>query len=101
LAFADPMAAIIGRRFGRIRLVNGRSLEGSLTFIVTGFVAAITVLAIYYPEVSWGAKAALALGGAIPSAVAELVSRRIDDNLSIPLSAGAGALAMVYWLGIA
>ena len=39
LAFADPAAAIIGRRFGRISLINGRTVEGSLTFALVGAVA--------------------------------------------------------------
>ena len=33
LAFGDPMAAIIGRRFGRTKLPGGRTLEGSLAFV--------------------------------------------------------------------
>ena len=34
LGVGDPIAAIVGRRVGRTKLVHGRSLEGSLAFFV-------------------------------------------------------------------
>lgn len=95
LAFADPAAALIGRRFGRTSLINGRSLEGSLAFVLVGTLVVIAVLSVYYPGYSGIAVVGIALAAAVPSALAELLSRRVDDNLSIPLSAAAGA-----WLAL-
>jgi dolichol kinase len=41
----------------------------------------------------------IAFTAVLPAALAELFSRRIDDNLSIPLSAAAGAqLALLVFL---
>ena len=91
LAFADPAAAIIGRRFGRTSLINGRSLEGSLAFALVGTLVGFGVLSAYFPEQGGLAALCIALAAAVPAALAELLSRRIDDNLSIPLSAAAGA----------
>lgn len=92
LTFADPAAALIGRRWGRIKLVHGRSLEGSSTFLVVGTLAAtgIAVLA----GLPLGAATVVASCAAFVAALAELFSHRIDDNLTVPLAGMAGA-----WLG--
>lgn len=95
LAVADPAAATIGRRFGSIKLVNGRSLQGTLTFAVTGALAAWAVLELFHPEL-WGWRApVLGLFAAVPAAIAELYSRRVDDNFSIPMTAAGG-----LWVGL-
>ena len=100
LGFGDPAAAFIGRRWGRIKLLNGRSLEGTLAFVVAGILASALVLAIWYPPVSW-LQALLWIGiASVFGAVAELVSRRIDDNLSIPVAAAVGASLGLLLLGM-
>jgi dolichol kinase len=100
LGFADPAAAIIGRRFGRRRLINGRSLEGTLTFIFIGSVAGLCTLAVFHPEIAITHAAILALTGATAGALAELVSRRVDDNFTIPVSVALAALCVRVALGI-
>jgi len=94
LGFADPAAAIIGRKYGKIQLVNGRTLEGTTTFIVVGTLATWVWLGL-----AWGTPAGIgfetALVGATCGGIAELFSRRIDDNLSIPVIASLGALAIL------
>lgn len=99
LAAGDPVAALIGRRFGRTRLANGRSLEGTLAFIVAAALCAWGVLMVFHDELTPGQGALLALAGAVPGAVAELLTRRIDDNLAIPWSAAAGVLLASALLG--
>lgn len=89
LGLGDPAAALIGRRWGRTRLASGRSLEGSLAFVVVGLVSAWIALTIFHPELPH--PALYALGGALAGAIAELLTRRIDDNFAIPLAAAAGA----------
>ena len=99
LGFADPAAALIGRRYGTIKLVHGRSLQGTLTFAAVGFTAALAcltlLLAVPLAPAVW-----IALGGALPAALVELFSRSIDDNLSIPLSAAGGAWLALLALGL-
>lgn len=96
LGVGDPIAAIVGRRWGRVRLVNGRSLEGSLAFVVSGGLAAASYVGIFHPEIGLGPTLAAAFVGAIAGALAELFSRRIDDNFSIPLTAfGAAFLTLL------
>ncbi|MGE0323308.1 MAG: diacylglycerol/polyprenol kinase family protein [Polyangiaceae bacterium] len=92
LAFADPAAGLVGRRIGRIRLVHGRSLEGSLTFVLVGAISAFAVLAIFYSGTPHALR--IALGAAVCGGLAELFSRRLDDNLTVPLAAAFGAWLM-------
>jgi dolichol kinase len=91
LGVGDPAAGYVGRRFGRVRLVNGRSLEGSLAFLGAALAVAVPtawVLGGHLAPLAWvGAAVAASVAGA----VAELFSRRLDDNFTIPLSAAAGA----------
>lgn len=96
LGFADPLAALVGRRFGRVRLVHGRSLEGTLTFVVVGATAAWLVLTLLYPEVAVGtSRLQVALGAAVLGGLAELFSKRLDDNLTVPVCAALGAWLML------
>ena len=98
LGFADPAAAIVGRKYGRVRLVNGRTLEGSLTFLFVGTASSWLWLALF-----WSTSAVYALKmsllGALFGCIAELFSRRIDDNLSIPVASAVGVLmALAFWV---
>lgn len=99
LGAADPLAAIVGRRFGRHPLVHGRTLEGTLTFVAAGWLACVGILT-WLHGLSLATAGLIALGGVIPGALAELFSRRVDDNFSIPVCAAAGAWAVLAILGI-
>ncbi len=93
LGIADPAAALIGRRFGKHKLRAGRSLEGTLTFVVVGAVAAFATLTGLYDVVA--ARALwVALGAGIVGALAELYSPDVmDDNFTIPV-----ATSYAVWL---
>ena len=91
LAVADPAAGLVGRRFGKTKLVAERSLEGTLAFVVVGAAISMGIMAIWHPELGWGARAGVALGAALFGGIAELFSNRVDDNLSIPVAAATGA----------
>ncbi len=93
LGFSDPAAGLVGRRFGRHRIVNGRSVEGSAAFVVAGLVAGIAALLLSGSVASLPVAAILALGAVLPAALVELFVRRIDDNLTIPVAAALGARA--------
>lgn len=94
LAFADPAAGLVGRRLGRIRLVHGRSLEGSLTFVLVGALSGWVLLRLCYGAMTPNALA-VALSAAVCGGLAELFSRRLDDNLTVPLAAAFGAWLMI------
>lgn len=97
LGFGDPAAAYVGRRWGRRRLVHGRTLEGTVAFFASASLVAIVAARLFAPELAWPLTLAMAVAGALAGAFAELFSLRIDDNLSVALSAAAAA-AVVSWL---
>ncbi len=97
LGLGDPVAAIVGRRLGRVRLVNGRTLEGSLAFVLAGSLAAALALGLWSPE-PWPQTVAIATTAAMFGAVAELFARRVDDNFAIPVAAAVGATVAASWL---
>lgn len=97
LGFGDPVAAIVGRRFGRTHLRNGRTLEGSVAFVAAAWLASAAALALFAPEVAMrGTVACLA---AVFGALAELYSDDVDDNLTIPLGAALGAALVLAFSG--
>jgi dolichol kinase len=99
LGIGDPAASFVGRRFGRHRLASGRSVEGSLGFVVFAAAAAAATLFAYYPALSFGEVAALAFASAAAGALAELLTASLDDNLVIPLAAAAGATLVAAAFG--
>lgn len=93
LAWGDPLAAAVGERWGNLRLGHGKSLQGSL-----GFVLVCLGLGLTLQPLTGLSGGVLALG-AVTAALAELLTFRTDDNLTIPLvSAGSMALGGAYGL---
>jgi dolichol kinase len=99
LAIADPLAAIVGIRWGRRRIVADRSLEGSAAF----FGATLAVAVFVFASTTAGTPLAIA-GAAIliafASAGCELLPLRIDDNLTIPVFVGFTAWIVARWCGV-
>ncbi len=79
LVISDGSAGIVGSAWGRTPLVHGKTLEGSLAFFVTGM---IVVAFTMQHNLLWGTAAVL--GGTL----AELLPKKLDDNLTIPLVVG-------------
>lgn len=90
LGVGDPVAGLVGRRYGRVRLFNGKSLEGFVAFVASAALVSAVGLKIYYPALSASSVGVLSLSAAVAGALAELFLNQIDDNFSIPLAAGAG-----------
>lgn len=74
----DAAGALVGRRFGKIRFRNGKSLEGSIACFGTACGAALLL-----PGVS----PTMALAAALVTTTLELVITSFDDNLILPLAA--------------
>ena len=90
----DAAAALIGRKFGKHKAVNGKSWEGFAAFVITGFAALAVVLlccCVFRRYWLWGAVAVVLAG------IAELFQKqlKVDDNFSIPLSVGG-----MFWIGL-
>lgn len=103
MTFGDGFGSIVGRRYGRHRILNGKSLEGSLAvFAATALAAAFIILYYgwltasgFYPAGGSVASvpfwAAAVIAGSI-SMVLEAVCPGQYDNIVTPL---AVALAMI------
>ena len=100
LAIGDPLAAVVGLRFGRRRLVQDRSLEGTLAFFVATVAIAVIVLRYGSEATAWPIAGAAAAIGMVAVAC-ELLPLRIDDNLTIPIVVGFATWAMTALFGIA
>jgi dolichol kinase len=101
LGIGDPIAALVGRRFGRIKLLHGRSLEGTVAFALSATLATFLAFTLFHPGLGLGLAIGLAAAASVAGALAELFSLRLDDNFSIPLSAAAGVVLVTTLLHVA
>ncbi len=85
LILADTAAALVGRGIGRISIF-GKTLEGSLAF----FFSSLLIVWIY-PNLNRFSGGLAALG----ATVIEILPIKVNDNLTIPLVAGA----IMFFLG--
>lgn len=94
MMFGDTAAALIGRKFGKHKLFNGKSLEGCAAFLITDFMIVIGAFLIL--KFSW-ILMVCGLVGVIIAMFAELFNEELhlDDNFSIPLSVGG-----MFWIGL-
>jgi dolichol kinase len=100
LAVGDTAASLVGRRFGRTRLRNGRSLEGTAAFAVVAGLASMLALRAGYP-MSWAQAALMGAVAGVSGALTELSSERLDDNFSIPVTVAAVLTAVLMAQGLA
>ncbi|MHC1609101.1 MAG: diacylglycerol/polyprenol kinase family protein [Candidatus Methanofastidiosia archaeon] len=77
LVIGDSAAAIVGKAVGKHALYKKKTVEGFLSCLVVSFFICYSILLLY-----------IALVGAIATAITELVSSRLNDNLTIPIVAG-------------
>lgn len=83
LGYGDGLAAVIGKAYGKKKLINNKSLEGSLTML---FASAIVVTVILLVSgVALVTTLILAIVITILSTVIELYTPKGLDNLTVPL----------------
>ena len=92
LAFADPLSAIVGIKFGKHQFVKGKSIEGSTAFFITTFVVVIGVFFFTFGDMN-GLFILLAFLVALFTSLFEMIPIRLDDNLTIPLFT-----ASLFWI---
>ena len=88
LAFADPLSAIVGIRFGKHKITPTRTIEGSLAFFASIFLITLIVLTGYANQFDLIILIIAFLMGSI-CALADMIPLRLDDNLTIPLFTSA------------
>ena len=88
LIFADPISSLVGILFGQHKILQNKSLEGSVAGFCTCYVVALSY-GVLHTE-AFSQLLPFAFFGGVVGAVAELISINIDDNLAIPLLSGVG-----------
>ncbi len=78
LTVGDPTACLVGLAFGKSKLLN-KTLEGTLAFVVSGFLATLWVP---------GVPLLVKLIGVVFASLVELIPWKVDDNITIPLISG-------------
>lgn len=90
LAAGDSIAAIVGKRYGRLR-IGDKSIEGALANAALSFALILIFVRSYH----------VAASGAVAGAVAEMLSIPfLDDNIIVPLAAGGAMLAAAALFGM-
>lgn len=90
LSLGDPAAALVGRGMPGPRIV-GKSPVGTAAFIAVSWAVVGVLVATGVVEYHWGLMAA-----AVAAGLAELAPLPVDDNLTVPITAGA----VMYFFGL-
>ena len=91
LAWGDPVAEIVGRRWGRAGA--RKTLVGSLGSLAACLLAGIVGIGL------GGLSPWTVLAGAVAATLAERRSPPPDDNLWMPLFSGLAMVGVEWWLG--
>jgi dolichol kinase len=90
LAAGDPVAALVGRRYGKLR-IGGKSVEGALANAAVTF----GLISIFVRPVQ------VAAAGALAGAIVEMFEiPYLDDNITVPLAAGGAMVGAAALLGM-
>jgi uncharacterized protein (TIGR00297 family) len=103
LAFGDPAAAAVGAssRGARLPWNRDKTVAGTVAFIIAGGLGGIALALWTRPAVSPSPPVLFALGApalaAVIAALVESMPVRLDDNISVPISAAIvlGGLALI------
>jgi len=89
--FGDLVAAVLGKAFGTVKLYRHKSVIGTLggfaTNMIVGFLAIPHLFILFMPM-------------ALMASLVELFTKKMDDNLTIPLFAGFLGQMIVLYFGL-
>jgi len=100
LACGDPLASLVGIRFGKYgpRFSNGKSLIGTAAgVLVCSLISGAAFLQLDLPLLQW---CLLTVLGGLSGGAAEMLPVEIDDNFSIPIVSGFTLWLAFIFLGI-
>lgn len=99
LVIADPVASLVGVRFGKEQILPNKSFQGTLACFFTCYL--IIMGYTWEMDVSAIALMGFAFFGALMGAIGELFSAfNIDDNITIPVVGGAGLTLLNYFFQV-
>ena len=102
LAVADPLSAIIGIKYGKTKLTEHKSVQGSSAFFISCFTVSFLVLfwsTSFLAVMVWPVIMASFCIALLASAF-EIIPLRLDDNLTIPLFTALISLFLCTLLSI-
>ncbi len=88
--FGDLVSAIVGVKYGKHRIFRKKTLEG----FFAGFMANLLVGFLILPQ-----SPLIYMAMAFVASVVELVTNKLDDNLTVPVFAGFTGQIMAYIVG--
>jgi dolichol kinase len=95
LALADPAASITGRLWGKRKLYSNKSYVGTGFFFTVSWITAIVFLTIAVKDLSTSHAVVAALIIAAAGTIVEVLSTRLDDNLTIPVVCAFAAFLLL------
>jgi dolichol kinase len=90
IIIGDTAAALVGRKWGRHRLIGKKTFEGSSACLVS-----LIAVSFLIP----GLPTEVAVAGALAATLAEAFSGKIDDNLTVPVISGLVMLLVMNAMG--
>lgn len=90
IIIGDIAAALVGRTWGRHRLIGRKTIEGSSACLVS-----LILVSFLIP----GLPTIVGITGAAIATITEALSGRIDDNLTVPIISGAMMLLIMSAMG--
>jgi len=98
LAFADPIASYVGIKYGRDKLFQNKSLQGSFAaFLVC---AGLTYFVLHHKGLMLDRALLVSiLGGFIGAAAEAIPIGKLDDNFSIPVVSAFGLWILFFIFG--
>ena len=95
LGYSDPIASLVGKRWGSIKVRGQKSVQGTIAFAFSAVLLACGYAWASGLQLSGFATLVWCLGVPVSATLAELYGDRVDDNFGILLAAGgAAALAL-------
>jgi len=91
IIFGDMAAKLIGLKYGRTKIINTRTLEGSLGFLTGCIFAGYILLVIFDFRFSY------LVIGALCATLSELFSFSMDDNFTVGILTGGCLAALQYF----
>jgi dolichol kinase len=98
LAFADPLASLIGIKYGKDKIFGHKSLQG---FIAAYFVCfACSFVYLFFRGYAPDRTLVFSILAGLIGALAELVPIwKLDDNLTLPVLSSIGLFGLFYFFG--
>jgi diacylglycerol kinase (CTP) len=99
LAFADPIASYVGIRYGKDKILGGKTIQGFLAAYIV--CALITFLFLNAFNMQLSRQVVVALLAGFVGAFAELVPvAKLDDNFTMPILSAIGLSFLFYFFDI-